>query len=156
MQRLVSLIRSCLFIFCFFLGDWPKETLLWLRSESSAMFSSRSFMMSCLVFRSLSHFEFIFCMVWACVLTSLICMQLSNFPNNHLLKRPSFLHCVFHLLCRRSVDCRCVCLFLDLTYILKNYVNSTFSLYKNRVLMLWCVSFHTFYVHQECKWLLFM
>ena len=45
------------------------------------MFSSRSFMKSCLIFNSLSHFEFIFVYVWRCVLTSLICMRLSNFSN---------------------------------------------------------------------------
>lgn len=40
------------------------------------MFSFRSFMVTCLMFRSLSHFEFVcVCMVKGSVLTSLIYMQ---------------------------------------------------------------------------------
>ena len=51
--------------FCFFfpiaLGDWPRKTLVWFMSENVLpMFSSRSFMLSCLIFKSLSHLEFIF------------------------------------------------------------------------------------------------
>jgi len=44
-------------------------------------FSSRNFMVSCLIFKSLSHFEFILCMLWWCVLTSLIYMGLFKFPS---------------------------------------------------------------------------
>ena len=33
-----------------------------------------------LIFKSLSHFEFIFCMVWECALTSLIYMSCPTFP----------------------------------------------------------------------------
>ena len=83
-QRFISLIKSHLFIFAFVsiaLGDWPKKTLAWFMSENVLpMFSSRSFMVSCLIFKSLSHFEFIF-MAWGCVLTSLIYMWLSNFSS---------------------------------------------------------------------------
>ena len=75
-QKLMSLIRSHLFIFAFIsiaLGDWPKKTLLWFMSENVLpLFSSRSFMVSCLIFKCLSHFEFILCMVWGNGLTSLI------------------------------------------------------------------------------------
>ena len=61
-QKLMSLTRSHLFIFAFIsiaLGDWPKKTLLrfmfCLCSENVLlMFSSRSFMVSCLTFKSLS------------------------------------------------------------------------------------------------------
>ena len=63
-QKLISLIRSYLFIFVFIsiaLGNWPKKTLVWFTPDNGfLMFSSRSFMVSCLVFKSLSHFEFIF------------------------------------------------------------------------------------------------
>ena len=63
-QKLVSLIRSHLFIFAFIsiaLGDWPKKTLVRFMSENVLpMFSSKSFIVSCLMFKSLSHFEFIF------------------------------------------------------------------------------------------------
>ena len=95
-QKLVSLIRSNLFIFVFIsiaLGYWPKKTLVRFMSENVLhMFSSRSFMVSCLIFKSLSHFEFILCMVWGCVLTSLIYMQLSSFPNTTCWR--DFLHCI--------------------------------------------------------------
>ena len=63
-QKLISLIRSHLFIFAFIsiaLGDWCKKTLLQFTSESVLpVFSSRIFMGSCLIFKSLSHFKFIF------------------------------------------------------------------------------------------------
>ena len=61
-QKLVALIRSHLFIFAFIfvaLGDWPRKTLIQFMSENVLpMFPSRSFMMSCLRFKPLSHFEF--------------------------------------------------------------------------------------------------
>ena len=64
LQKLLSWIRSHLFIFTFIsiaLKDWPKKTLVQFISENVLpMFSSRSFMVSCLIFKSLSHFEFIF------------------------------------------------------------------------------------------------
>ena len=43
------------------LGDGPKETLQQFMSENVLpMLSSKSFMESSLIFKSLSHFEFIF------------------------------------------------------------------------------------------------
>ena len=45
-EKLLSLIRSHLFIFVFIfitLGDWSKKILLWFMSKSVLMFSSRSF-----------------------------------------------------------------------------------------------------------------
>ena len=90
-QKLVSLIKYHWFIFVFLsiaLGDWPKKTFVWLMSENVLIgyqnqipiFSSQSNMASCLMLKSLSHFELILCVVWGCVLVSLIYMQLSNFP----------------------------------------------------------------------------
>ena len=62
-QKPLSWIRSHLLIFAFIsfvLGDWPKETLVQFMSESIlSLFSSRCFMVSCLIFKSLSHFDFI-------------------------------------------------------------------------------------------------
>ena len=55
MQKLLSLVRSHLFIFAFMsitLGGGSESVL--------PMFSSRSFIVSGLTFRSLTHFEFIF------------------------------------------------------------------------------------------------
>ena len=63
-QKLLSLIRSHLFIFAFIsfaLRDWSKKILLWFMSQNILpMFFSRSFRVSCLIFRFLNHFEFIF------------------------------------------------------------------------------------------------
>ena len=66
-QNLISLIMSHVFIFAFIyiaLEDWPKKSLLQFMSENILpMFSLQSFMISSLIFKSLNHFEFIFC-VW--------------------------------------------------------------------------------------------
>ena len=63
-QKLLSLIRSYLFIFVFIsitLGDGSKKILLWFMSKCVLpTFSSRSFIVSSLTFRSLIHFVFIF------------------------------------------------------------------------------------------------
>ena len=59
-QKVLSLIRSHLFIFAFIsfaLGDTPKKTMIRFMSENVLpIFSSRRFIVSCLVFESLSHF----------------------------------------------------------------------------------------------------
>ena len=62
LQKLSSLIRSCLFIFISItLGSRSSRILLWFISHSVLpMFSSKSFIVSSLTFRSLIHFEFIF------------------------------------------------------------------------------------------------
>ena len=59
------------------------------------IFTSRSFMASCLTFRSLIHFEFIFVYgVREC--SNLIFLHVTvQFSQHHLLKRLSFLHCIF-------------------------------------------------------------
>ena len=85
MQELVSFIRYNLFICAFFsiaLGDWPKKILVLFISENVfPMFSSRSFMVSCLLFTPLSHFEFIFVYGIRVFSNSVIYMSLSSFPN---------------------------------------------------------------------------
>ena len=65
-------------------------------SESDLpMFSSKSFIVSGLMFRSLIHFEFIFvCGVRKC--SSFVILQVvDQFTRHHLLKRLSLLHCMF-------------------------------------------------------------
>ena len=59
------------------------------------MFSSKNFIVSGLIFRSLIHFEFIFVYgVRKC--SSFILLQVvDQFSQHHLLKRLSFLHCIF-------------------------------------------------------------
>ena len=59
------------------------------------MFSSRSFMVTCLIFKSLSHFKFIFVDgVKECsnFIDLHAAVQLSQ---HHLLRRLSFFHCIF-------------------------------------------------------------
>ena len=64
-QKRVSLIRSHGFIFALIsvaLGDGPEKIFMILMSGSVLpMFSSRSLMVSCHMFKFFSHFEFIFC-----------------------------------------------------------------------------------------------
>ena len=60
-----------------------------------SMFSSKNFIVSGLIFRSLIHFEFIcVCGVRRC--SSFILLQVvDQFSKHHLLKRLSFPHCIF-------------------------------------------------------------
>ena len=61
------------------------------------IFSSKSFIVPGVTFRSLILFFFslFFCMVLESVLVSLFCNVVDRFFQHHLLKRLSFLHCVF-------------------------------------------------------------
>ena len=77
-QKLLSLIRSHLFIFVFIsisLGGGSEKILLRFMSRSVLpMFSSKSFIVSSLPFRSLIHSELFFCVVLGSVLTSFFYM----------------------------------------------------------------------------------
>ena len=95
-QKLLSLIRLSFFFFAFIsfaLGDWSKHILLWFTSKKVLpAFSSRNFIVSSFIFRSLNHFELIFvCSVRECsnFILSHVPVQ---FSQHHLLKRLSFLH----------------------------------------------------------------
>ena len=93
------LIRSHLFIFVFISitpGYGSKKILLWFMSKSVLpMFSSRCFLVSSLIFRSLIHFELIFVYgVREC--SNFILLHVAfQFSQHHLLKRLSFLHYIF-------------------------------------------------------------
>ena len=97
-QKLLSLVRYHLFIFLFIsitLGDRSKKILLQFMSKSVLpMFSSRSFIVSGLTFRSLIHFEFILVYgVKEC--SNFILLHIAvQFSQRHLLNRLSFLHCI--------------------------------------------------------------
>ena len=99
---------------CIALGDWPKKTLVWFMSENVlSMLSSRSFTVSCLIFKSLGHFEFILCMMWGSAPASLIYILLSRFP-----KTTYWRDCLFFIVyscpfCQRLIDHKFVGLFLD-------------------------------------------
>uniref|UniRef100_A0A8D1R9C2 Uncharacterized protein n=1 Tax=Sus scrofa TaxID=9823 RepID=A0A8D1R9C2_PIG len=98
-QKLVSLIRSHWFIFAFIsgaLGDRPEKIFVRLMSENVLpMFSSRTLMVSCLIFKSLSHFEIIF-VPGVRVCSSFIDLHVAvQFSQHQLLKRLSFSHFIF-------------------------------------------------------------
>ena len=67
-QKLLSLIKSHLFIFVFIsitLRGGSKKILLWFMSKSIfPMFSSKSFIVSGLTFKPLIHLEFFLCKCW--------------------------------------------------------------------------------------------
>ena len=68
-------------------------------------------MVSCLMFKSLSHFEFILCMLWGSVLVSLIYMQLCSFPSTTCW-RDSFCPILYSCLFKKLIDHICLGLFL--------------------------------------------
>ena len=76
------------------------------------MFSSRSFIVSGLTFRSLIHFEFIFVYgVRKCSSFSLV-QVVDQFSQHHLLKRLSLIHCIF-LPPLSKIRCPYVCGFIS-------------------------------------------
>ena len=100
-QKLLSLIRSHLFIFACIsvaLGNWPKKKLVQFMSENVLpMISSGNFMVLCLKLKSLSNFEFIFVYgerVCSNFIDLQAAVQLSQY---HLLKRlfPTVYSCLF-------------------------------------------------------------
>ena len=98
-QKHTSLIRSHLFIFAFIsiaLREQVKKTLVQFISENVLpLFSSRSFMVSCIIFKFLSHFEFTFVYggrVCSNFIDLHVSVQLSQY---HLLKRLYFSHFIF-------------------------------------------------------------
>ena len=64
------------------------------------MFSSKSFIVSDLTFRSLIHFEFIFVYGIRKCSNFILSHVAVQFPQHHFLKTLSFLHFVFLLLCQ--------------------------------------------------------
>uniref|UniRef100_A0A8D0T8X1 Uncharacterized protein n=1 Tax=Sus scrofa TaxID=9823 RepID=A0A8D0T8X1_PIG len=98
MQKLLTLTKSHLFIFVFIvitLGSGYEKILLSFMSERVwPMFSSKSFIVSGLIFRSLIHLESIFVngvRKWSNFIFLHVAVQ---FSQHHLLKGLSFLHCI--------------------------------------------------------------
>ena len=95
-QKLLSLIKSHLFIFVFIvitLGGGSEKILLWFMLESVwPMFSSKSFIVSYLISRSLNHFEFIF-MYGVRKCSNFILLHVAvQFSKHHLLNGLSLPH----------------------------------------------------------------
>ena len=91
-QRLLSLIRSYLFIFSLLWEMGQKGSCCDLCQRIFCLFSCKSFIVSGLTFRFLIHFEFIFVYgVRKC--SNFILLQVAvQFSQNHLLKKFCFLH----------------------------------------------------------------
>ena len=101
-QRLLSLVRSCLFVVAFVsfaLGERSNSNNQShdLCQSVLPVFSSGRFMVSGLRFMSLIHFEFTFvCGIRKC--SDFILLHVAvQFPQHHLLKRLCFPHCIFFL-----------------------------------------------------------
>ena len=98
-EKLLSLIRSHLFIFTFIsitLGGVSQRILLGFMLESVLpMFLPKSFILSGLMFRSLIYFEFIFLYGVRKCSSFILLHMVDQFSQHHLLKRLSFLHCIF-------------------------------------------------------------
>ena len=113
-KKLLILIRICLFLLLFpvFWEVGHRGSCCDLCWSVLPMFSSRSFIVSGLTFRSLIHFEFIF----VCGVrkrSSFILLQVVNqFSQHHLLKRLSLLHCIF-LPPLSKIRCPYVCGFIS-------------------------------------------
>ena len=98
-QKLFSFIRSHLFICVLIsisLGAGSKKISLQFMSKSVLpMFSSKSFIVSGLTFRSLIHFELIFVYGVRECSNFILLHAAVQFSQHHLLKRLSFLHFIF-------------------------------------------------------------
>ena len=97
-QKLLSLI-SLLVYFCFHFRYSRRcvieDLALIYVIECSALFSSKSFIVSGLTFRSLIHFELIFVYGFR-KCSNLILLHITvQFSQHHLLKRLSLPHCIF-------------------------------------------------------------
>ena len=80
-QRFLSLISSCLFLFSLLQEVYSKRYCCHLCQSILPMFSSKSFIVSSLKFRSLIHFYLFLCMVLESVLITFFYLQLSSFPS---------------------------------------------------------------------------
>ena len=100
-QNLLSLIRSHLFIFVFifitFGGGSKKDLAVIYVKSVLPMFFCKSFIVSGLTFRSLTHFEFIFVYGVRKCSNFILLLVADQASQDCLLKRLSFLHCIFLL-----------------------------------------------------------
>uniref|UniRef100_A0A8D0ZI08 Uncharacterized protein n=1 Tax=Sus scrofa TaxID=9823 RepID=A0A8D0ZI08_PIG len=97
-QKLLSLIKSHLFIFVFIVntlrGGYEKILLLFMSESVWPMFSSKSFIVSGLISRSLIHFEFISVYGVRECSNFILLHGAVQFSQHHLLNKLS-LHCIF-------------------------------------------------------------
>ena len=150
-EKVTSLIRSHLFIFVFIsvaLGDWPKETLLQFMSENVLpMISSRSFMVSCLMFKYFSHFEFNLVYDKRMCSNFIDLHEAVQFSQHHLLKKQSFPH-YSCLLCWGLIDHRCMSFFLGSLFCAIDQCVCFCHKHQN-IIILWCFDYCSFVVLLE-------
>ena len=150
-KKLVSLIRSHPFVFVFIViapGGGSNKILLWFMSEGVLlMFSSKSFIVSSLTFRSLIPFiycEFIFVYGVREGSNFILLHTVVQFSQHHLLKwqwKTAFSPLYSCLLCHRLDDHRC----MDLSMDFLSYSTDLISLYR------WNIPQHnSFLVLQTC------
>ena len=125
MQKLLRLIRSHLFIFvCIFitLGGGSKKYCCNLCQRVFCLCFPLGVVQCLAYIESLIHFEFIFvCSIKECSNFNLLHVAV-QFSQQHLLKRLSFLHCIFFFFCHRLVYHRCVHLSLGSLSVLMIYM----------------------------------
>ena len=79
--------------FCFYLRGEAKRTLWYMSNSVLPMFSSKNFTVFGLTFKSLIHFIFVY---GVRKYSSSILLHIAvQFSQHHVLKRLSFLHCIF-------------------------------------------------------------
>ena len=110
-KKLLSLIRFHLFNFAF-ISITHTVSCYDLHQSVLTMFSSRSFIVSGLTFRSLTHFEFIFVYGVRKYFGFILLQVVDQFSQHHLLKRLSFLHYIF-LPPLSKIRCPYVCGFIS-------------------------------------------
>ena len=98
-QKLLSFIRSHLFIFVFTVitlrGGSEKMLLSFMSQNVWPMFSSKSFIVSGHIYRSLIHLEFIFVYGVRECFNFILFHVAVPFSQHHLLNKQSILHCIF-------------------------------------------------------------
>ena len=111
-QKLVSLIRSWWLIFIFItvaLRDGPKKTFALLMLENVCLCSLLGVWWCLVLCLSLyAIWVYFLCMVWECVLVSLISMQLSSFPSTTYWRDCLFPILYSCLLCGRLIAYTCL------------------------------------------------
>ena len=118
MQELVSFLGPIYLFLFLFLLPWESDVRKHLYDSCEnvlPMFSSRSCMRSHLMFKSLSHFEFIF------VYNERVCSSFIDLHSVVQLSQPHLLKSLFPvvyscLLCQRLIVHRCVGLFLGFLF----------------------------------------
>ena len=114
-SSLYLLIPFCLLCFCLlcFRRQVQKINIVAFYVKGcSAYFSSRSFIVLGLTFRSFIHFEFIFVYGMRKMFISFFYMQLSSFPNITYWRDYPFFIAYSCLLCHVLIDHKCMCLSL--------------------------------------------